>query len=74
MNTTTNLAFAIDKSYNYTCEKDNNNKTQIPKIGNNQFIIQTKRALILRENILASGMEVSDIKKAHSISKHITRR
>lgn len=70
----TNLAFKLDTSYN---DKENiafSNTFQIQNFNNKNFLIQTKRALILRENILASGMEVTDIKKAHDISKHLARR
>ena len=67
-----NIAFAMDESYNYT----NNSHIQLASniFGNNLFLKQTMQALILRENILASGMEVSDILKADTINNQRARR
>lgn len=70
----TNLALAMDTSYNYKDDKIHLSKVNFQTLMCNQLLIQTKHALILRENILASGMEVSDIKKANDLTIYAMRR
>ncbi len=74
MVTSSNLAFAMDTAYNCIKSETNIKKLNLRQFSNRQFIIQTKQILILRENILASGMEVRDINKALKITKNTTRR
>lgn len=68
-----NLALALDISYNPERNKAQKVNHNIVYYGSNQFIQKTQRAMILRENILASGMEISDISKATDITKHVRR-
>lgn len=71
MVTALNFAFAMDASYNYIPKSPTQPLSNI--FGNSQFLKQTKQVLILRENILASGMEVSDILKADTINNQRLR-
>jgi hypothetical protein len=74
MSNITNLALAMDTSYNYKKDSKHISKINYSDYGNNQFLTQTKRAMILRENILASGMEPEDIQIASDVAKIVLRR
>lgn len=69
-----NLALAIDVSYNTQKDIKNPRGPNVVDYFGNRFISKTQKALILRENILASGMEVSDITKASDIAGIIIGR
>lgn len=60
-----NLALVINETYDYKP-----NKIKVEKFDYNELSIPTKRALILRENIMASGMEVTDIVRISAIFKY----
>ena len=74
MVTSSNLALAMDTAYNCIKNDIQIKKLTLSQFSNRQFIIQTKQVLILRENILASGMEVMDINKALKITQNTNRR
>lgn len=67
-----NIAIAMDGSYNFINTPPLQIKSTI--FANNLFLKQTRQALILRENILASGMEISDILKADIVNNEKNRR
>lgn len=69
-----NLALVLNESYNYKDNKIHISKVPKDSFLSTSFIIQTKYSMILRENILASGMEISDISKAKLISDYYLRR
>lgn len=60
-----NLALIINETYDYKP-----NKIKVVNFDYNELSVPTKRALILRENIMASGMEVTDIVKISEIFKY----
>jgi len=59
-----NLALIIDECYKYK-----QNRLRVTNFNNNELIVPTKKALILRENIMASGMEVCDMVKVTELAK-----
>jgi hypothetical protein len=67
MNYKSNLAFVDDTLYNSKNKELYITKQDIPNAEMDQLLISVKRILILRENILASGMELSELEKVSSI-------
>lgn len=74
MRSKTNLAFARYNSYNDDNDETDLQKILIPRFTSNTFLSLTKKTLIMRQNILASGMEPSDIDKAFELTQTNTRR
>jgi hypothetical protein len=65
----TSLALAMETSYNSKKLIKPIIKPNVSDFSNNQFIKHTNRAMIMRENILASGMEITDIELAKNLVK-----
>ncbi len=67
MRNTNTLTFMKDTKYNNPLKNPGMTPPILNELVSTQFMAQTKRALILRENILASGMEPSDLCVAESL-------
>ncbi len=69
-----NLAFVDDAFYNSKENKLFASNLDIPIAEIDHLLIKVKRILVLRENVLASGMDVYDIEKVSSIINSALRR
>lgn len=70
----TNLALASKNSYNYKSNFLKSNLKQFQQLDHKEFLKKTTRLKILKENILSSGMEVTDIDKATLLVNNNVRR
>jgi hypothetical protein len=69
----TNLALVEKNPYNDVEKEIYISKIKLARSTSNNFMVQVKRAMIYRENLISAGMEVGDIIKACDLYMSVRR-